>query len=131
MSIRTILTGTAVTGAVALGTFGLAGVAGAATTTPAASGTTPAHTFTCADAPKALARIAKVDNRIATWLPKAQAREAAATTAGNTAKATKIGNRITKVQGIETKVNGFQAKITAACPGATAAPSTTPTTPAS
>jgi len=118
--IRKMLATTALTGALALG---IGGVASAATTAPPATGGTATHTFNCARAPHVLARIARLEARAQTFIPKAQAREAAAQQKGDTALANKIAARITKVQGLEAKGTTLQQKVEAKCPGAVAAPS--------
>jgi hypothetical protein len=48
-------------------------------------------------------------------VPKAEAREAKATTAGKTKRADAIAKRITRVQNRESKVNARLAKAQAAC----------------
>ena len=117
---RKVIATAALSGALALG---ITGVAAADATTPAPS--TPgavAHTPDCSKAPHALARIAKLEAKAQNFVTKAQAREANAQQAGNTARANKIAARITKVQGLEAKGNTLVQKIQAKCPGATAAP---------
>jgi len=99
-----LLTGVALTGAVALGPVGVASAA--TTSTP-----TPAHQVNCT---RAEARLSALETKVSTWLPKAQAREAAASAKGRTQRAKNIANRISKVQAFETKVEG---KVAAACPG--------------
>jgi hypothetical protein len=65
--------------------------------------------------PAIQAKVQKVEAKVTTWLPKAQAREAAAKAAGNTKRADAIAARITRVQNRETKVNARLAKGQAAC----------------
>jgi outer membrane murein-binding lipoprotein Lpp len=100
-------------------TFGVAGVAGAASTT---TGTYPS----CAKAPKALAHIDKLEAKGNTWLAKAAQRETAANQAGRTKAAARIERRIQRVEKLEAKGARLSSKIEAACPGATAATSTAP-----
>ena len=108
--------------------IGTAGVAVAATQTSSAPTTAPTHHFTCAQAPRALARIARVDARIQKWLPKAQTREQAAQQAGKTTLAKHIGRRINRVGHLETRLGKVKAKITALCPGAGGAQAATSST---
>ena len=77
---RTIIAGTAVAGAL---TLGLAGIAGAATTSTSASGGTPSAAV-CTRAANIEARIQKYDTAVTARLPKAEAREAKAKAAGHT-----------------------------------------------
>jgi hypothetical protein len=81
----------------------------------AASGKLPSS-FSCTKAPGDLARIAKVEGRIAAYIPKAQAREAAAQAAGKTAKADVIAARIGKVQKFDAALGTVGALITEKCP---------------
>jgi hypothetical protein len=117
-----IAAGVALTATLGIGT---AGVAVAATQTSSAPTTAPVHHFTCAQAPRALARIARVDARIQKWLPKAQTREQAAKQAGKTTLAKHIERRISRVEHLETRLEKIKGKITTLCPGAGAAPAAT------
>jgi hypothetical protein len=107
---RTIIAGAAVAGAL---TFGAAGIAGAST--PATSGTGANKAALCARLPAIQARVQKVEAKVTTWVPKAEAREAAAKTAGKTKRADAIAARIARVQKRETRVNARLAKAQAAC----------------
>jgi hypothetical protein len=101
-------------GALALGTGGMAFAA-----TPSGSGATPAtHRVTCARAPKALTRITKVEKVISRRLPKLQAAEQKATTAGKTHFAARIEARIHRMQKVDTKIEALATKIQARCPSA-------------
>jgi hypothetical protein len=81
---------------------------------------TPAtHATRCAKAEKVATRIQAREAKAAAWLPEAQAREAKATAAGRAKVATRISNRITRVQKLEAKGNTLLAKIAAKCGGAT------------
>jgi hypothetical protein len=115
---------TGVTLAAAL-SIGGAGVAGAAT--PAAGGTP--HHVTCAKAPKALARINRIDARIATWLPKAEAREQRAVADGDKTAAARIERRIQRVEKIHTRLDGLDHRILTKCAGTTPAASNHTTAP--
>jgi len=117
--MRKAIAGVALTGALALGSVG---VASAATTTPATPGT---HTFNCARAPKVLARIARFEAKAASRLTVLQAREAKAQAAGKTTAEQRIDLHITRVQDIQPKLTARQQKVESACPGAVAAPATT------
>jgi len=109
---------TAVCGALALGTGGAA----FATTTTPGTGSTPAATghLRCARAPKALARINKVEATNTKRLPKLQAAEKKSTAAGHTKVATRIEKRITRVEKVDTRVAALATKIEARCPGVSA-----------
>ena len=104
---------------------GAAGVASASSST--ASGTTPsAHrSFTCAMAPKADAKIAKVDAKISNRLNTLKIAESKATSAGETALATRIEHRIAHVESISTRVSNIQSRIDAKC-GMSSSTTTTP-----
>jgi hypothetical protein len=105
----------ALSGTMALGAVGIASA-----TTPS----TPSPTTHKVDCTKALARVPKINAReakAAAWVTKAQAREATATSAGNTKLATRIGNRITRVQKLEAKGTNLLARISAACGTASSA----------
>jgi hypothetical protein len=106
---RKIIAGTAVAGAL---TFGMAGIAGAATTSTPTG--TPSAAL-CAKAAKVEARIQTFEAQVNARIPKAEAREATARAAGHTKVADFIANRITKVQARETKLNARLAKIEAKC----------------
>ena len=106
-SMRKVLVATVATGALALGT---AGVAGASAPTLTASSSTPVAAaphgpggkdrlshFSCTRAGKALARIQRVEARIAAGLPKLHAAESNAKTAGNAKKAARIQKAITRL----------------------------------
>ena len=115
---RTVIAGAAITGAL---TFGAAGLAGAATTTTngtANPGVTKAGL--CAKAEARVPTIQAREAKAAAWVPKAQAREAKATAAGHTKLATRIGDRITRVQKLEARGEKVLSTIAAKCGGATA-----------
>jgi hypothetical protein len=107
----------ALSGTLALGAVG---VASAATpSTPATPATT--HTIDCT---KALARVPKINAReakAATWVTKAQAREATATSAGHTRIANRIERRIKFVQKREARGTKILARIASACGTGTSA----------
>jgi hypothetical protein len=107
---RTIIAGAAAAGAL---TFGAAGIAGAST--PATSGTGANKAVLCAKLPAIQAKVQKVEAKVTTWVPKAEAREAAAKTADRTKRADAIAARIARVQKRETRVNARLAKAQAAC----------------
>jgi hypothetical protein len=125
--MRKLIAVAAVSGSLAFGAagvIGLSGTAGAAVpTTPTSvtpSTVTPAtHTARCAKAETVATRIKAREAKAATWLPKAQAREAKATAAGHTKVATRISDRISRVQKLEGKGNTVLAKIAAKCGSAT------------
>jgi hypothetical protein len=107
---RTVIAGAAVAGAL---TFGAAGIAGASTPTAASAGT--AKATLCAKLPTLQAKVQKVEAKVSTWVPKAEAREAKAKAAGHTKLGDVIAKRITRVQNRESKVNARLAKAQAAC----------------
>jgi hypothetical protein len=108
---RTVIAGAAVAGAL---TFGVAGIAGASTT-----GTTGTPTAAqCAKLPALQAKVQKLEAKVSTWVPKAEARETKAKDAGHTTLADAIAKRITRVQDRESKVNARLAKAQAACSAA-------------
>ena len=125
--MRKLIAVAAVSGSLAFGTagvIGLSGTAGAAVpTTPTSvtpSSVTPAtHAARCAKAETVATRIHAREAKAAAWLPKAQAREAKATAAGHTKVATRISDRISRVQKLEGKGNTLLAKIAAKCGSAT------------
>ena len=117
--IRKVIAIAGLSGALALG---IGGVASATTTSTPPSGGTATHTFDCSRAPRALARIAKLESKAGTWLPKAQAREATAQQNGHTTVADRIAKRIARVQKFQTRGTSIQQKIQAKCPGAVPAP---------
>jgi hypothetical protein len=114
-----------IVGVVAVGalTVGAAGMAGAATTGTASG--TPAHTFNCANAPKVLARIQKVEGDIANGLPKLTAAQAKASAAGKTKVAARLQKRITRLESstfkarLDKLTSAIDAKCNVSTPGAT------------
>jgi len=105
---------TVVCGAVALGTGGAA-FATSGTANGSGSTTTARH-FTCARAPKALARINKVEAAVTKRLPKLEAAESKASASGHSKLATRIENRINKLDKVNTKAAALATKIEAKCP---------------
>jgi division protein CdvB (Snf7/Vps24/ESCRT-III family) len=69
-------------------------------------------------APKALARITKVETAIGQRLPKLQAREKALTSAGHTKLAARVEKRITRLQKVDSRVATLATKIETRCPSA-------------
>jgi hypothetical protein len=114
-------------GAVTMGgALTLAGAGVAAAAAPSSSGsanigsTAPAvssGTFNCANAPRALARIAKLESKAQVWAPKAEAREAKAVAADKTKVADRIGRRVKRVEALEARGTARAGKIQALCPG--------------
>jgi hypothetical protein len=102
------------------------GGATAASAAPSSSTTQ----FNCANAPKALARLNSWESKAQTFVTKATAREAKASSAGHTKAANFIKHRISKVERREARRNSLIQSIETACSGATASP-TSPTSPAS
>jgi hypothetical protein len=98
--------------------LGPGGVAFATTTTPTGAHATATPTK-CARADRALTRINRVEAAIGRRIPKLQTAEQKATAAGDTTLATRIGNRITRLQKIDTRIGTLAQKIEARCPSAT------------
>ncbi len=126
--MRKLIAVAAVSGSLVFGAAGIigpSGTAGAAASTQRPhrrlpSNVTPAtHASRCAKAETLATRIKARETKAAAWLPKAQAREAKATAAGHTKVATRISDRITRVQKLEAKGNTVLAKIAAKCGTAT------------
>jgi hypothetical protein len=137
-SMRKLVVATVATGAMALGTVGVAGASvptlSATSGTPAASAQlTPgaksrlAH-FSCSRAPKALTRIHQAEAGIAAGLPRLHAVEAEATAGRDTQKAARIGKVISRLgrPGVTARLQRLAAAIEAKC--GVGAPATTPTT---
>jgi len=135
-SLQKLLVATVATGALALGT---AGVAGASAPTPTAGATasvaTTAHTtwaagrlrhFSCARAPKALTRIQKAEAAIAAGLPRLHAAESKATAAGRTKRAARIQKLISRLgrPGAAARLQKLATAIEAKCN--VSAPAVTP-----
>jgi hypothetical protein len=108
---RKIIAGTAVAGALTLGLAGAAGAATVSTGGPAIS----SSTTVCSLLPQIQAKVQKVESKLATDLPKAQAAEAKAKAAGHTKLADRIANRVTKIQDRETNVNTRLSKLSSEC----------------
>jgi hypothetical protein len=107
--IRRIVVSMAMSGALVIGT---AGMASAASTNGSSTGTNAK----CALAPRTLARIARRETRAENWVTKAEARETTAQGAGKTNRVALIAKRITKVEGFESKLSARAQKIETACP---------------
>ena len=113
---RKALAGTVVCGALALGT---GGAAFAAPPTTGAGSPPAAGHVTCARAPKALARITKVQTFATTRLPVLEARANKLTANGHRKLAGRLQKKITKLQKADTKAGALATKIEARCPSAT------------
>jgi len=141
-TLRTMIIGMAAVGTILVGIAGTAGAAGAtapvAGATAASPGATPskphnssdrAARFSCTRAPRALARIRKIEARIAAGLPKLHRAEARAKAAGKTRRAERIQKLIDRLDSpaMKSRLDTRTARIDAKC-GASA-PSTGSTTP--
>jgi hypothetical protein len=106
-----------VSGGVALGSVGVAVAAPASGSggSPPGAAITKAS-FTCAQAPKALARIATVEGKITTRLAKLNRAEGWATQNGHPKVAQRIETRISRVDHRLTKAQALAAKIKVKCP---------------
>jgi hypothetical protein len=81
----------------------------------AAAGKLPAG-FKCAHAARDLTRISRAESRIDAYIPRAEAREAAALAARHTKRAAVIAHRIAEAQKLESALVTVDSLITAACP---------------
>jgi hypothetical protein len=124
--VKKLAVAVVVSGVLALGSVGVAVAAPAAGAGSGGSGATPnGHRhLTCANAPKILARIDKVEGRITARLTKLESAEQWATQHNHPKLAQRIQSRITKLDGRQTKAHTLTTKVEAACPGATAAAAT-------
>ena len=135
-SFRKLLVATVATGALALGTAGVAGASAPTLTTSskAPGAATPLVTggkgrlshFSCARAGKALTRIQKAEAAIAAGLPKLHAAESKATAAGRTRRAARIQKAISRLgrPGEAARLQKLATAIEAKCN--VSAPATTP-----
>ena len=112
--VQKAVAATVVCGAVALGTGGAA-FATTSTTNGSGAATTARH-FNCARAPKALARINKVEAAVAKRLPKLAAAESKASSAGHSKLASRIEKRINTLDKVNSKAAALATKIEAKCP---------------
>jgi hypothetical protein len=143
--LRTMIIGMTTAGAIVIG---MAGTAGATAPVPAAtpaastgatqpqthSGSDRAAHFNCARAPRALARIDRIEARISAGLPKLNQAEARAKAAGNTQRAARIQKRIDRLDSpaLKSRLDRLTARIDAKCgaPAPTTGHTTTTTAPA-
>jgi hypothetical protein len=103
-------------GAVGLvGSSGVVGAASSSTSTRPSTVSPAAHAARCAKAEELATKIPDRELKAATWLPKAQAREDKATTAGHTKRAALIAKRIARVQKLEGRGSTLLSKIAAKC----------------
>lgn len=101
-------------------TFGVAGVAGAAS-----PGTTPSHTVNCSKAEALGARIQKLESKASTWEAKAQAHETKATSNGHPNLAKVIPRRIKRVERLAARGERRLTRIGGNCGTATPASGST------
>jgi hypothetical protein len=141
-TLRTMIIGMAAAGTILVGMAGTAGatapVAGATTAASAGATQSKPHNssdraarFSCARAPRALARIRRIEARIAARLPKLNRAEARAKAAGKTHRAARIQKLINRLENpaLKARLDKMTAKIEAKCGTPTPATgSTTPTT---
>jgi hypothetical protein len=92
---KKLIVGVVAVGALSVGAAGIAGAATAGT-----ANATPARVanFNCANAPKVLATIQKVEGDITNGLPKLTAAQAKAASAGKTKVADRLQKRITRLE---------------------------------
>jgi hypothetical protein len=111
-------------GSLSFGAVSLAGAAPAPSSTPPAPSSPAPSTapstgkgFNCANATKVLDRIQKGEAQIAAGLPKLTAAEAKAKANGNTTRATRIQNRINRLESatFKARLDKMSQKIEAKC----------------
>ena len=107
---------TVICGAVALGTCG---AAFAATSTTVPGSTPAAGHVACARAPKALAKITKVEKFAAKRLPALQAKSNKLTANGHRKAASRLQKKIKNLQKADTKAGALAKKIEVRCPSGT------------
>ena len=110
------LAATALCGTLALAT---GGAAFAVTQTTAAGSTPATGHLTCARAPKALARIAKVEKFAGKRLPALEAKVQKQTAEGHRKAVDRLQKKIKKMQKVDTKAGALATKIEARCPSGT------------
>ncbi len=128
-TLRAMIIGVAAAGTVVVGIAGTAGAV--APVTGAASHSARADRFNCARAPRALARIQRIEANITAGLPKLHRAEARAKAAGNTQRVARIQKRISRLDSpaVKSRLDRQTARINARCSVPTPATgSTTPTT---
>jgi hypothetical protein len=140
-----MIIGMTAAGAIVIGIAGTAGAAwgaapvtGATAATPAGatkslpqSGAERAAHFNCDRAPRALARIHRIEARITAGLPRLNRAEARAKAAGNTQRADRIQKLINRLDSpaLKSRLDRLTARIDAKCSAKMPATgSTTPTT---
>jgi hypothetical protein len=130
---KKLLIGTVAVGVLTLGGTGIAGAAAPSPSTPATPATPHAASFDCSRAPKALARIGRLDAHIAAGFPKLTAREAKARQDGQTARADRLAKLLSHLESAKFKAHlaKVSQRIEATChvtAPATPSPSSAPTT---
>jgi hypothetical protein len=83
------------------------------------SGSTPTHLGRCGRAPKALARLAKVESRVSQRITKLEAVESKLTGAGHQKAAARVEKRLNRLQRIESRAGARVSNIEARCPAGT------------
>ena len=110
------VTATVICGALA---FGTGGAAFAATTTTAPGSPPAAGHVACSRAPKALAKITKVEKFAAKRLPALQAKSNKLTATGHHKAASRLQKKIKNLQKADTKAGALAKTIEARCPTGT------------
>jgi hypothetical protein len=119
--MRKLIAAATVTGSLALGAVGLVAAAGPAGATTPTTPSPATHAARCVKAEKLATRITAREAKLATRLPKLEAREAKATAAGHTVLAGDISKAISLVHTLQTDGNAVLAQITAKCGTASSA----------
>ncbi len=140
-AIRTMIIATTAVGAIVIGIAVTAGAAapaagataaasaGAAQSLPHTGSDRAAH-FDCARAPRALARIQRIEKRIAAGLPRLNRAVARAKAAGNTQRSARIQTMINRLESpaLKSRLDRLTSRIEAKCSASPVTGSTTPST---
>ncbi len=115
MTMKSVLAGSALLGAL---TFGAMGGAGAATTP------TSSHLIDCAKAEARVSKIQSRESKVPSLLSKAQAHEAKATANHHPKVVTFVQHRIKRIERLQARGERILSRIEAACGGSSSAAST-------
>jgi hypothetical protein len=115
--IRKCIAAATVGGVLALGGMGAASAATTAPSTPTPS------TFTCAQAPATLAKIATWESKVALRQTTLKTDLTKATAAGHPKAVAKINRRLARLTRVDHRLGTLDQLVTMACPGASAATS--------
>ncbi len=113
--LRKLIAGATLAGALTLGLAGAAGAATATSTGGSGGAVTSPTASRCSGLPKLETKVHTYESKVLALLPKTEAREAKAKTAGKTKLAHSLAKRITRVQNHEKKLHARLAKAEAKC----------------